>query len=115
MEKLCRIRSDMKTLEYHDKMIRDLGNRRFRAKSSAYIGFRHDIIPAEMLVETGKIMKSSSPYRHTYVISPSNGYVHYGAPASYYDKGGYEVTECMLAPEWQKIYERVALDIIRRL
>ena len=32
-----------------------------------------------------------------------------------YDRGGYEVTECLLAPEWQKIYERKALEIIHRL
>lgn len=45
----------------------------------------------------------------------SNGYLNYGAPASYYDKGGYEVTECLLAPEWQGIYEQKANEIISRL
>ena len=44
-----------------------------------------------------------------------NGYLHYGTPASYYDKGGYEVTECLLGPEWQVIYEQKANEIIRRL
>ena len=45
----------------------------------------------------------------------SNGYIHYGPPAADYDRGGYEVTECLLAPEWQAIYERKANEIIRRL
>ena len=50
-----------------------------------------------------------------FMIPYSNGYLHYGAPASYYDKGGYEVTECLLAPEWQGIYEQKANEIISRL
>ena len=45
----------------------------------------------------------------------TNGYIHYGPPAAYYDKGGYEATECFLAPAWQALYERKAADVIRRL
>ena len=45
----------------------------------------------------------------------SNGYIHYGPPASEYGKGGYEVTECLLAPEWQGLYEKKANEVIRRL
>ena len=41
--------------------------------------------------------------------------MHYGPPAVDYDKGGYEVTECLLAPEWQQIFEQKANDMIRRL
>jgi hypothetical protein len=41
--------------------------------------------------------------------------MHYGPPAHYYDNGGYEVTECFLSPEWQEIYEKKALEIIRKL
>ena len=35
--------------------------------------------------------------------------------AEYYSRGGYEVTECLLAPQWQQIYEKKAEEIIRRL
>jgi hypothetical protein len=45
----------------------------------------------------------------------SNGYMHYGAPADAYNRGGYEVTECLLAPEWQRIYEKKANEVIRKL
>ena len=117
MEKLCRIQSDLKTLAYHQKMNLESGEQMVACE---VVGIRiGDFVmissPAEMLVEVGQNIKTASQYPHTYVISPSNGYVHYGAPAAYYDKGGYEVTECMLAPEWQQIYERTALDIISRL
>jgi hypothetical protein len=60
-------------------------------------------------------VKRASPYTHTFVAAFSNGYMHYGPPAAYYDLGGYEVTECLLAPEWQQLYEAKAQEVIRRL
>ena len=68
-----------------------------------------------MLVEVGLNVKKASPYKHTFMAAYSNGYMHYGVPAADYDKGGYEVTECLLAPEWQQIYEQKANEIIRKL
>ena len=68
--------------------------------------------PAEVLVEVGLNIKNASPYEHTFVAAFSNGYMHYGPPAAAYSKGGYEVTECLLAPEWQQIYEKKANAII---
>ena len=71
--------------------------------------------PAELLVEVGLNIKKAPPYEKTFISAFSNGYMHYGAPAESYDKGGYEVTECLLAPEWQGIYEKKACEIIRNL
>ena len=75
----------------------------------------HGCLVREVLVEVGLNVKRASPYEHTFIAAFSNGYMHYGPPASDYDKGGYEVTECLLAPEWQQIYEQKANEIIRRL
>ena len=69
----------------------------------------------EALVQIGLNVKKASPYKHTFMAAYSNGYIQYGPPADYYDKGGYEVTECLLAPEWQQIYEKKAGEIIARL
>ncbi|MBN1674898.1 MAG: hypothetical protein JXR37_27890 [Kiritimatiellae bacterium] len=52
---------------------------------------------------------------HTFVGAFSNGYLHYGPPADHYDRGGYEVTECLLAPDWQRIFERTAVAVLGRL
>ena len=71
--------------------------------------------PIEVLVEVGLNVKKASPHKHTFMAAFSNGYMHYGPPAADYDKGGYEVTECLLAPQWQQIYEKKANEIIRRL
>ena len=67
------------------------------------------------VVEVGLNIKKASPYEHTLVAAYSNGYMHYGPPADAYSRGGYEVTECLLASEWQEIYEKKADEIIRKL
>jgi neutral ceramidase len=45
--------------------------------------------PAELLVEIGLNLKKASPYECTLVAPFSNGYMHYGAPADAYSRGGY--------------------------
>ena len=117
MEKLARIQDRIATLRFHKALNDDAGAPTIPAEvQGVRIG---DCVlitcPAEALVEVGLYVKKASPYEHTFMAACSNGYMHYGPLASDYDRGGYEVTECLLAPEWQEIYEKKALDIIRRL
>ena len=117
MEKLTRIQDDIATLEKHQAINDQSGEQTITAEVQGIkIG---DCIlvtsPAELLVEIGMNIKKSSPYKHTFIAAYSNGYLHYGCPTSYYDKGGYEVTECLLAPHWQQIYENKINEIFRRL
>jgi hypothetical protein len=63
----------------------------------------------------GLDLKEFSPHEHTLVTPFSNGYIHYGAPADDYALGGYEVTECLLAPEWHEMYMDTAKDVLQRL
>ena len=117
MEKLARIQDKIATLKKHKQINDDSGEDTISAiVQGIKIG---DCVlitsPAELLVEVGLNIKKASSCEHTFVAALSNGYVHYGAPADAYDRGGYEVTECLLAPEWQQIYENKALEIIRRL
>ena len=71
--------------------------------------------PMEVLVETGLNVKRQSPFKNTSVASNANGYFHYAPPASYYSRGGYESTECLLAPEWEAIFEGAVGRIFHRL
>lgn len=70
---------------------------------------------SEVSAEIALHIKKSSSHSHTYISAFTNGYFHYGSPASDYVKGGDEVTECLLAPEWEEIYKGKALDILGRL
>ena len=117
METLTRIQDDIATLEKHLEINEESGEDTVDAEVMG-IKIGDCVIissPAEMLVEVGLNVKKASPCKHTFMAAYSNGYLHYGAPADYYDKGGYEVTECLLAPEWQQLYEETAAKIISKL
>ncbi|HOL22202.1 MAG TPA: hypothetical protein PLQ41_05045 [bacterium] len=116
MEKLVKLQDDIETLKKHQEIVRETGEYVMCEVQGIKIGDCVIITsPAELLTEVGLNIKRASPYRKTFVAAYSNGYLHYGPPASHYDKGGYEVTECLLAPEWEGIYERKALEIIMSL
>jgi hypothetical protein len=117
MEKLARIEDKIGTLEKHQAINDAAGEPVITAEVQGIrIGDCALVTaPIEVLVEVGLNVKRASPYTHTFVAAFSNGYMHYGSPAAYYDLGGYEVTECLLAPEWQQLYEAKAQEVIRRL
>jgi hypothetical protein len=117
MEKLAGIEDQIATLQRHQAINEAAGEETITAE---VLGIRIGEFvlvsaPIEVLVEVGLNVKQASPYEHTFMAAFSNGYMHYGPPAAYYDLGGYEVTECFLAPEWQRLYETTAQEVIRRL
>lgn len=73
--------------------------------------------PGEPFAEVGLRIKKQSPSPYTFVAGNSNGEVagHYGPTSDAYDKQAYGDSITELAPEWQQVYERKALEIIGRL
>ncbi len=117
MENLSKIQDDIATLEKHAAINLRAGGALIPAE---VMGIRiGDCVlitaPFEALSEIGLDIKRNSPFPHTFLSAYTNGYLHYGAPAEYYDRGGYEVTECLLAPEWQQIYQKAVRKILDRL
>ena len=117
MEELARIQDKIATLEKHKRINDESGDKGIEMELQVVrIG---DCVlvssPAEILTEVGLNIKKSSPFKYTFVLGYTNGYVHYGAPAADYEKGGYEVTECLLAPEWQQIFENKTKELISKL
>jgi hypothetical protein len=117
MERLAHIEDSIETLLHHKGLNDASGEETIDAEVQGIrIGDAVLITcPAEALTEIGLNVKRSSPHERTFMAAFSNGYMHYGAPADYYDKGGYEVTECLLGAEWQEIYERTAAEILQAL
>jgi len=117
MEKLARIQDQVATLQRHQAINKKAGEPTVSTEVQGIkIGdFVLITSPAEVLVEVGLNVKKASPHEHTFMAAFSNGYIHYGPPASEYGKRGYEVTECLLAPAWQELYEKKANEVIRRL
>jgi hypothetical protein len=117
MEILARIRDDISTLQKHKALNDESGESTIRAEVQGIrIGeFVLITAPIEVLTEVSLNIKRGSPHKYTFIAGFSNGYMHYGPPAEDYDKGGYEVNECLLAPEWQAMFERTARQILASL
>jgi hypothetical protein len=72
--------------------------------------------PGEAFAEVGLRIKKQSPLPKTFVAGYSNGSLGYApAAADYGPEAAYEDALTQLAPQWQEIYERKALEMIRRL
>ncbi|MEN6347213.1 MAG: hypothetical protein ABFE16_18085 [Armatimonadia bacterium] len=117
MEQLARIQDRIATYERHAAINREAGEDTVQTEVQGLRIGECVLVtsPAEVLVQVGLNVKRQSPYKHTFLAACSNGYIHYGPPAADYPRGGYEVTECFLAPEWQAIFERTAREVISRL
>jgi hypothetical protein len=117
MEKLARIEDDIGTLLLHDENAKRSGRPTITTEVQGIrIGdFVLITSPAEILVQVGLNVKQASPHEHTFMAAFSNGYTYYAPPAEEYARGGYEVMECELAPQWQKMYEKKAGEILGRL
>jgi hypothetical protein len=117
MEELCEIEENIATMTKHQEIIDDLGAQTVAAEFQGMrIGDAVFITaPMEILTETGLKLKKKSPFARTFVVSLSNGYLHYAPPPAYYARGGYEVTECLLAPEWEQHFDAVVKELFQEL
>ncbi len=79
--------------------------------------FRLVTFPGELTVQIGLNLKKASPYELTFVAGYSNGYIHYASTAEQLRNVGHalEDSNCLMAPEWQGMYETKALDVLKRL
>ncbi len=114
MEKLSKIQGDIAVLKAQQELISALGGDGIAVEAQG-IKIGDCVVlasPCELLVEIGLNIKKASPYKKTFIAAYSNGNIHYAPPASYYGKGSYETNGCLLAPEWQRIYEKKAKELI---
>ena len=63
--------------------------------------------PGELSVQIGLNIKKKSPHKFTFVAGVTNGYIYYTPTAEQLKNrgGAQEDSDCMLAPEWQMIFE----------
>ena len=114
MEKLSMLSADLATLGWHQKRIESIGDHMQANVTGIRIG--EDILisaPVEALTGVGKRIKELDS--RLMLLSYSNGYLHYGATEDKYARGGYEVCECDLAPQWLDVYLDAVTEIIKNL
>jgi hypothetical protein len=117
MEALTQLVDSLETLKKHRQENLEAGGKPIATEVTGFrIGDFVMITSAtEVLTEVGLNIKRASPHPNTFISAYTNGYLHYGAPVGDYSRGGYEVLECLLAPEWQAAYEEKAFSILHRL
>jgi len=73
--------------------------------------------PGELTVRIGLNIKKKSPHELTFVAGYTNGYIYYAPTAEQLRNvgGAQEDSDCILAPEWQALFEAKAAEILTRL
>ncbi len=69
----------------------------------------------EVFSQIGLNIKKNSPYEYTFVSGYTNGSVGYSPTPDAYSGDAYEVSLSKLAPEWEKIFEEKAMEILKKL
>jgi len=73
--------------------------------------------PGELTVQIGLNIKQKSPHEKTFVAGYTNGYIYYAPTAEQLLNvgGAQEDSDCILAPEWQALFEARAAEILKKL
>lgn len=119
MEALSRLAINKALLEKHLKRNQEAGMKPIEVEVVGLrLGdFRMITFPAELTVPIGLNLKQQSPHEQTFVAGYSNGYIYYAPTAEQLKNVGraQEDSDCLLAPEWQAIFENKALQILKDL
>ncbi len=117
MDKLSQIEENKAFLNKAQKEIeKNEGNNKTVDVEAIRIGdFVLVSFPGEPFAQVGLNVKEKSPFPNTFLAGYSNGYIHYAPSADSYKEWGYEVMNCILAPEWQAIYETEIEKLIKNL
>jgi hypothetical protein len=73
--------------------------------------------PGELTVQIGLNIKKSSPHKNTFVAGYTNGYIYYSPTAEQLLNvgGAQEDSDCILAPEWQKLFDDKVAELLKKL
>ncbi|MFN0197578.1 MAG: hypothetical protein ACKVT0_12610 [Planctomycetaceae bacterium] len=119
MEQMTRNNANLALLRMHQKQNIDAGKRTVEVEMLGWrIGdFVMLTFPGELTVRIGLNIKSNSPHDATFVSAYTNGYIYYCPTADQLKNVGYaqEDSDCILAPEWQELYETRAAEMLKKL
>ena len=119
MEKLSRVNTNLRLLNKHQASLIASGKRTIDVELNALqVGkFKLLTFPGELTVRIGLNIKKDSGDPNTFVAGYTNGYIYYAPTAEQLLNvgGAQEDSDCILAPEWQKIFEEKALEMLTAL
>jgi hypothetical protein len=119
MERLTRIQTNLNLLSKHRARYAATGTRTIDVEvMGVRIGeFVLVTFPGELSVEIGLGIKKRSPHRFTFVAGVANGYIYYTPTAKQLENrgGAQEDSDCIVAPEWQGLFEDKVASILEKL
>jgi len=119
MEQLSILRTNLKLVDRHHSVNQAAGMKPRQVEVAGLrVGdFRLVTFPGEVTVQIGLNLKKKSPHEMSFVAGYSNGYIYYCPTAKQLKNrgGAQEDSDCLVAPEWQAIFEAKALEILKGL
>ena len=119
MEQLTRTQTNLALLKMHQAQNVKAGKRTIDVEVVGLrIGdFTLITFPGELTVRIGLGIKQRSPHKLTFVSGYTNGYIYYSPTAEQLLNvgGAQEDSDCILAPEWQTLFESKVADLLKKL
>jgi hypothetical protein len=119
MEQLTRLNTNLALLKMHQAKATAAAVRTLDVEMCALrIGdFKLVTFPGELTVQIGLNIKEAAKLPHSFVAGYTNGNIYYTPTVAQRNNTGFaqEDCDCMVAPEWQRIFESRALEMLRDL
>ena len=119
MEKLTVLQTNLDLLRMHQKQTEAAGSDMLDVEVNGLrIGdFRLVTFPGELTVQIGLNIKQAAPHPLTFVAGYTNGYIYYTPTAEQRRNTGYaqEDCDCLVAPEWQSLFEDKVAALLKSL
>jgi hypothetical protein len=119
LEQLTRVQVNLDLLKMHHAQNAGAGKDTLDAE---VVGLRiGDFVlvtfPGELSAEIGLNIKRGAPAEFTFVAGYTNGYIYYTPTAAQRNNSGHaqEDCDCLVAPEWQKLFEERVEAILKEL
>ena len=119
MEQLTRVQTNLALLRQHQA---ESGGRPSGRWRSRLLGLRIGefvlvTFPGELSVQIGLNIKQRAPHELTFVAGYTNGYIYYAPTAEQLRNpgGAQEDSDCILAPEWQALFEDSVVALLETL
>jgi hypothetical protein len=119
MERLTRLNTNLALLKKHLAQNKAAGQPTLEVEVAGLrIGdFKLVTFPGELTVQVGLNLKNAAHDPLAFVAGYTNGYIYYMPTVEQRLNSGYaqEDCDCLVAPEWQKIFETKALAVLHTL
>ena len=79
--------------------------------------FKLVTFPGELTVQIGLDIKKAVNDPHAFVSGYTNGYIYYTPTVEQRNNKGYAQEDCdtLVAPEWQAMFEKKAIEVLNKL